>query len=96
MSSAVGVLGTDSVTRSHENLLAKCYGLIEDGLTAYIYTGSYAVPPPTITGRVMRDVCLIDRVLGVGEAGTPPCSLCQLTDPAHSTHEPDLSPAMST
>jgi len=36
----VGVLGTDRVTRSPEALLAKARALRDEGMSAYIYTGS--------------------------------------------------------
>lgn len=63
----VGCLGTDAVTRSLAGLLAKVRGLEEEGLSAYMFTGSYAVPAPTLTGSVESDLLLIDKVVGVGE-----------------------------
>jgi len=67
VTTCVGVLGTDSVSRSVESLVAQTLGLREEGLSAYCYTGSYEVPPPTVTGSVRKDICFIDPVLGVGE-----------------------------
>jgi len=32
-----------------------------------MWTGAYVLPPPTLTGSVMRDVCLIEQCIGVGE-----------------------------
>lgn len=61
----VGVLGTDSISRNVESLLAKVKALNEEGLTAYCYTGSYDYPSPTVTGSVGRDIALIDEVIGV-------------------------------
>ncbi len=63
----VGCLGTDSVTRNLAGLLAKVRALTEEGITAYMYTGSYHLPLPTLTGSVKRDLVLIPEVLGVGE-----------------------------
>ena len=63
----VGVTGTDSVSRSLENLLTKARALTQDGLTAYLWTGAYRVPTPTLTGTVSRDICLIEQCIGVGE-----------------------------
>lgn len=63
----VGCLGTDGVTRSLENLYAKSKAMEQAGLTTYIYTGSYRVPPVTFTGTIQRDLVLIDKVIGVGE-----------------------------
>lgn len=59
-----GLLGTDNVTRSLEDLLAKTKALNET-ITAYAYTGSYHLPSPTITGSVKKDIALIDEFIGV-------------------------------
>jgi beta-aspartyl-dipeptidase (metallo-type) len=67
VTTVVGCLGTDGVTRSPANLLAKARGLEEEGITTFIYTGYYAVPVETITGSIERDLLLIDKVVGVGE-----------------------------
>lgn len=67
ITTVVGCLGTDGITRSLENLLAKAKALEEEGLTTFIYTGSYAVPPITFTGSITKDLVLIDKVIGVGE-----------------------------
>jgi beta-aspartyl-dipeptidase (metallo-type) len=63
----VGCLGTDGISRSLAALLAKARGLEEEGLTTFIYSGSYAVPVQTLTGSVEQDLLLIDKVIGVGE-----------------------------
>lgn len=63
----VGLLGTDGITRSMESLLAKARALEFEGLTTYIYTGCYEIPTQTITGRVKTDIVLIDKVIGTGE-----------------------------
>ncbi len=63
----VGVLGTDGISRSPADLLAKVRGLRADGIAAYMYTGSYRVPPPTLTGDVQRDLAWIPEVIGLGE-----------------------------
>lgn len=63
----VGVLGTDSISRSPADLLAKVRGLHAEGISAYMYTGAYRVPPPTLTGDVQRDLAWIPEVIGVGE-----------------------------
>lgn len=67
VTTVVGVLGFDSVSRSIAGLLAKARGLEAEGLTSYIYTGSYGSPTETLTGRVLQDIVLLDKVLGVGE-----------------------------
>jgi len=67
VTTAIGLLGTDATTRSLPDLLAAARGLAHHGLTTYCYTGSYEVPPPTLTGSVRGDIVHIDRVIAVGE-----------------------------
>lgn len=64
---AVGLLGTDDITRTTADLIATARGLGEEGITAYCYTGGYHYPPVTLTGSVSGDIALIDIVIGVGE-----------------------------
>jgi len=63
----VGVLGFDSFTKSLQSLLAKANSFEALGITAFIYTGSYAIPTVTITGSIENDLILIDKVIGTGE-----------------------------
>ncbi len=63
----VGCLGTDGITRSLAGLLAKARGLDEEGLSTFMYTGYYAVPVKTLTGSIEQDLLFIDKVIGVGE-----------------------------
>ncbi len=67
VTTVVGVLGFDSITRSIAGLLTKARALETEGITAYIYTGSYGSPTETLTGRVLTDIVLLDKVIGVGE-----------------------------
>ena len=67
VTTVVGCLGTDGCTRTISNLLAKAKGLEEEGITTYIYTGSYQVPVRTLTGSVMDDIILLEKVVGTGE-----------------------------
>ncbi len=67
VTTVIGVLGTDGTTRNMNNLLAKARALEEEGITTYIYTGSYQIPVRTITGNVLDDIVLIDKVIGAGE-----------------------------
>lgn len=64
ITTVVGTLGTDGVTRHLEALLAKARGLEEEGISTWIYTGSYDVPSPTFTGSFRSDIILIDKVVG--------------------------------
>ena len=67
VTTVLGLLGTDGVTRHVASLLAKARGLEDEGITAYIYSGSYEIPTTTITGSVRNDIILIDKVIGTGE-----------------------------
>lgn len=60
-------LGTDGCTRTMSNLIAKARGLEAEGVSTCVYTGSYQVPVRTVTGSVLDDIVLIDKVIGVGE-----------------------------
>lgn len=65
ITTVVGLLGTDSTTRSIENLIAKVKALKEEGLSVYAHTGSYGYPPVTIAGSVKKDITFIDEIIGV-------------------------------
>lgn len=67
VTTVVGCLGTDGVARDMISLVSKARGLDEEGITAYVYTGSYRLPLKTITGEVMKDIMAIDKVIGIGE-----------------------------
>jgi beta-aspartyl-dipeptidase (metallo-type) len=67
VTSVVGLLGTDVTTRTMRDLVARTLGLREEGLSAWCWTGGYAMPPHTLTGRVRDDVAFVDPVVGVGE-----------------------------
>ncbi|MCC6244388.1 MAG: beta-aspartyl-peptidase [Gemmatimonadaceae bacterium] len=67
VTSVVGVLGTDDVTRSTADLVAAARGLVADGISAWCHCGGYHLPPVTITGTVRGDIAQIDRIIGVGE-----------------------------
>lgn len=65
VTTAVGLLGTDSLTRSVENLYAKTQALNAEGMTAFMLTGAYWYPSPTLTGSVARDMVYLQPVIGV-------------------------------
>lgn len=67
VTTVVGCLGTDAVARDVSSLLAKARGLDEEGITTYIYTGSYRFPLMTITGEIMKDIMVVDKTIGIGE-----------------------------
>jgi beta-aspartyl-dipeptidase (metallo-type) len=67
MTTVVGLLGTDTTTRDLKCLHAKTCQLWEEGITAYMYTGGFELPPNTLMGTVLDDIVLIDKVIGAGE-----------------------------
>ncbi|MEM7294120.1 MAG: beta-aspartyl-peptidase, partial [Pseudomonadota bacterium] len=67
VTSVVGLLGTDDLTRNTQTLLTQVMGLREEGLSAWCYTGGYHVPATTLTGSVRSDIVNLEPVIGVGE-----------------------------
>lgn len=67
ITTVVGVLGTDGTTRRIESLLAKAHALDEEGITAYIHSGSYQIPVKTLMGKIEEDLIFIEKIIGVGE-----------------------------
>ena len=65
ITSVIGLLGTDGFARSLKALLMKAKGLENEGVSTWIYTGAYQYPTPTITGDILSDIMLIDKVIGV-------------------------------
>lgn len=63
----IGCLGTDGTTRHMDSLLAKAKALEIEGVTTYIFSGSYQIPVVTITGSVRSDIMMIEKVIGAGE-----------------------------
>jgi beta-aspartyl-dipeptidase (metallo-type) len=67
VTTVIGCLGTDGITRTVESVLMKVKSLRAQGVSAWMYTGAYQVPPPTITGDVAKDIALFEEIIGVGE-----------------------------
>lgn len=67
VTTVVGCLGTDGVSRTMGNLVAKARGLEEEGISTFVYTGHYELPVQTLTGSIEGDLLFIDKVIGVGE-----------------------------
>ena len=64
ITSVVGMLGTDGAGRSLQELLMKALGLDREGVSAWILTGAYQLPGPTITGSILGDMMFIEKVIG--------------------------------
>ncbi len=67
ITTVVGCLGTDGVGRDINALVAKLKGLKEQGISAYGYTGSYQVPVRTLTGDIIKDIMMVEELIGTGE-----------------------------
>lgn len=67
ITTVVGCLGTDTLSKNLVNLLAKVRALDEEGMSAFMYSGGNVHPLPTITGSIRTDIWLIDKVIGAGE-----------------------------
>ena len=67
VTSVVGLLGTDDLTRNPQTLLTQVMGLREEGLSAWCYTGGYHIPAVTLTQSVRSDIVNLEPVIGVGE-----------------------------
>ena len=65
VTTVVGLLGTDGISRSTENLVAKAKALKEEGISAYCCCGAYGHPGPTITGSISRDIMFVDEIIGL-------------------------------
>lgn len=67
VTTVVGCLGTDGISRNMTSLVAKAKGLKEEGVSAYVYAGSYRVPITTLTDDIMKDIMFVEEIIGVGE-----------------------------
>jgi beta-aspartyl-dipeptidase (metallo-type) len=67
VTTVIGCLGTDGITRTVDSVLMKVKSIRAKGMSAWLYTGAYQVPPPTVTGDIARDIALIEEIIGVGE-----------------------------
>jgi beta-aspartyl-dipeptidase (metallo-type) len=88
ITTVVSPLGTDSISRTLTNLLMRAEAATEEGVSAYVYTGGWATPIPTLTGDALSDVTFLSRVLGIkvaiAEPMAPPISVEQLAHYAHA------------
>ena len=79
ITTVVGCIGTDGISRGMESLVAKAHGLENEGISTYCYTGSYQIPVHTLTDGVMKDIMMLDKVIGVGEIAISDHRSSQLT-----------------
>jgi beta-aspartyl-dipeptidase (metallo-type) len=67
ITTVVGCLGVDTTMKTMPGLLARAKALKEEGLSAFIWSGGYNVPPTTITSSIRDDIMFIEEVIGAGE-----------------------------
>ncbi len=67
VTTVIGCLGTDAVTRSHADLVATARALEARGLSCFCLTGSYALPAGTLTGSIESDLVFVPEIIGLGE-----------------------------
>lgn len=67
VTTVVGCLGTDGVGRDMTALIAKAKGLEVEGISTYLYEGSYRLPINPISDSLIKDFMIIDKVIGIGE-----------------------------
>ncbi|WP_323704022.1 beta-aspartyl-peptidase [Mammaliicoccus sp. Dog046] len=67
ITSVVGLIGTDGLSRTLTNLYSKAKALEAEGVSTYMYTGNYHLPITTLTQSIQEDLLLIDKVIGTGE-----------------------------
>jgi beta-aspartyl-dipeptidase (metallo-type) len=67
VTTVVGCLGTDGYTRTMAGLLAKAKGLEEEGISTFVYSGSYGLPLRTLMPSLEEDLLFIEKVIGAGE-----------------------------
>src|SRR3954470_22062831 len=67
ITTVVGTLGVDTTMKNMPGLVGRAKALREDGLTCFVWTGGYDVPPAALTGSVRNDVMFVEEVIGAGE-----------------------------
>lgn len=65
ITTVVGLLGTDTTTKTLPSLLARVKALREEGFNAWMWTGGYDARP--LTESVRDDMILIEEIIGAGE-----------------------------
>ena len=67
VTSVVGTLGVDTTMKTIAGLLARVKSMREEGLSAWMWSGGYNVPPTTVMGSIRSDMLFVDEVIGAGE-----------------------------
>jgi beta-aspartyl-dipeptidase (metallo-type) len=67
ITSVVGTLGVDTTMKTIAGLLARVKALREEGISAWMWSGGYSVPPTTVMGSIRSDMLFVNEVIGAGE-----------------------------
>jgi beta-aspartyl-dipeptidase (metallo-type) len=67
VTTVVGTLGVDTTMKTMAGLLGRVKALKEEGLSAYLWSGGYNVPPVSVMRSVREDMMFIDECVGAGE-----------------------------
>jgi beta-aspartyl-dipeptidase (metallo-type) len=67
ITTVVGTLGVDTTMKTLPGLLARVKALEGEGLSAFMWSGGYNVPPTTVMNSIREDMLFIDEVVGAGE-----------------------------
>jgi len=67
VTTVIGCLGTDGFARSPIDVLMKVKALRAESVSAWMLTGAYQIPTPTITGDVAKDIIYFEEIIGAGE-----------------------------
>lgn len=67
ITTAVGAIGVDTITKTMSNLFSCVRAFREAGLSSYAYSGGYEIPPRTLTGDLRHDIFFVDEIIGAGE-----------------------------
>ncbi|MFL5561902.1 MAG: amidohydrolase family protein [Gemmatimonadaceae bacterium] len=67
ITTVVGTLGVDTTMKTMAGLLARVKALREEGLTAWMWSGGYNVPPTSVMKSIREDIMFIDECIGAGE-----------------------------
>jgi beta-aspartyl-dipeptidase (metallo-type) len=67
VTTVIGTLGVDTTMKTIPGLLARVKTMREEGLSAWMWTGGYNVPPTTVMGSIRSDMLFVDEVIGAGE-----------------------------
>ena len=91
ITTVVGTLGVDTTMKTMAGLLARVKALKEEGLSAYLWSGGYNVPPTTVMRSVREDMLFIDECVGAGEVAISdarglPAPIHEIAHLVHDVH----------